>query len=149
MNIKINVKGARELNRKLLTLQKNIPSAGFKSVKETMVHGKRIAQAMAPVKKGHLRRGIRYRVKKTKKGAEGVLSSSVNKEFPYNLWVNRNIRTIRGRHPWFGSKGKKVMYGGMAKSPAGNPIQWTGVPGFFPPADSHAENPFQTGCPEA
>lgn len=129
----IQVTGAKELARKFTKLQSRIPKAGENAVRRALKRGKRMARDLAPEKRGTLKAGIRRKTV-TKRGnlISGTLSSSVPGAFPYNLWVNRSpgYRTIRGRWPFFLSRGK-ILYGGSARSPSRKPINWTGTPGYF------------------
>jgi len=129
MVVSIKITGLKKLSMKFNRLQKDIPKAVDKGIRETLKEGRRIAKSMAPIKSGDLRSGIKFR---TFKGG-GELISEVKSGFPYNLWVNRSqgYRTIRGRFPFFGSKGRRVLYGGSAHAPSGKSIKWTGTPGYF------------------
>jgi len=129
----VQIKGARELGNKFTKLQRGVPKAGENAVRRSLKRGKRMATSLAPSKKGALKAGIKRKTI-TKQGniISGTLSSSVPGAFPYNLWVNRSpgFRTIRGRWPFFLSRGK-ILYGGSARSPSRKPINWTGTPGYF------------------
>lgn len=77
------------------------------------------AKGMSPLKTGALRTGI---ISKPIKDAEYEVSSSVAKEFPYNLWVNQTapFRTINavwnGRNP--------TVYGDGTHRITGTPRFW-------------------------
>ncbi len=92
------------------------------------MRGQALAKRLAPQKSGALKKGIRFRLFQNKM----ELISSVPKSFPYHLWVNRNIPTIRPRQPYFRSGQGKIAYGQSGVvSPIGNAIRWSGTPGYF------------------
>ena len=120
----------REIANVMGQITKEIVIGYKQSIKEIAIEGKRIAQALAPMKSGELRRGIGYRVF----GTKAELFSVVNSSMPYNFWVNQTepfrILHFRRRNPYFAVP-QEVGYGMHLISPSGNPIQWTGTAGFF------------------
>jgi len=86
-----------------------------------------IAIKLAPKKTGALISGIRAR----KKGkGRYIVESIVHKNFPYNLWVNREERLKRIRLVWAKDR-KKHLYGGKVITKSGNVAVWTGTPKFW------------------
>ena len=120
----------REIANVMGQITKEIVIGYKQSIKEIAIEGKRIAQALAPMKSGELRRGIGYRVF----GTKAELFSVVNSSMPYNFWVNQTepfrILHFRRRNRYFAVP-QEVGYGMHLISPSGNPIQWTGTAGFF------------------
>ena len=100
------------------------------SIKEIAIYGKNLAQSLAPFKTGGIRRGIHYRVFKSKV----ELISVVNSSMPYNFWVNQTppfqVLHFRRRNRFF-KVPQDVAYGKSAVSPIGRRINWTGTAGFF------------------
>lgn len=117
---------ARSAIKGLNLADKKIQRVVAETLKREGIQGKKFAQAIAPRKSGALRAGIGFNATKRKL----KIFSVVGKAFPYNLWVNQDIRTIKGNWPFF-RKGSRVLYGGRARSPSGKPIAWTGLPGFM------------------
>ncbi len=77
------------------------------------------ARGMAPSKTGALRKGI---VAKPIKDAEWEVSSSVQKSFPYNLWVNQSA-PFRRIHPWW-NEFRATTYGDGTHRITGSPRFW-------------------------
>ena|SRR3990167_11229038 len=125
--IRSNIKEVRE---KLKQAKRALGRAAVKTHRGAAFQGQRFARSIAPVETGRLRNNIRIQ---RYKNSTALTSSAISQDsyrFPYHLWVNRNIRTIIGRWPYF-TNGRRIAYGGASHSPSGKPIRWTGVPGYF------------------
>ena len=135
--IKITSNG-REIANAMGKVTDEIIKGYRESIKEIAIEGKQMAQALAPIKSGELKRGISYRIFKTKAELFSVVSG-----FPYNFWVNKTeplrILHFRKRNPYFAVP-QEVGYGMHLISPSGNPIQWTGTAGFFDIASEYMNN---------
>ncbi len=118
---------ARAVAQSFRAIRRKIGNSG-KPLRQLAIRGKALAQRLAPQKTGALKRGIHFRVFKNKM----ELMSIVPKSFPYNMWVNRNIPTIRGTRPFFKGRQGPIAYGQSGiVAPSGVAINWTGTPGYF------------------
>ena len=94
--------------------------AARKSTQTAAMFMRKTARGMAPRKTGKLMKGIRA---DPKGDAIWEVSSSVEKDFPYNLWVNRTPPYSR-IHPWWNDF-QSTTYGD------GHSHINTGVPGYW------------------
>ena len=87
---------AADLSRRFEEAERNILRAKVKTLRGALQAGARYARRLAPVKTGDLKSNIRVvPIKATKDMTYGSIVSDVNKSFPYHLWVNGNIKSIR------------------------------------------------------
>ena len=121
---------------KLSRVPNAIRRSNVKTIKTMMKWGQRRARSLAPRDKGALKAGIIIRdVKQSGKVVSAVLISKVNKAFPYQKWVNEDIKTVTL---------PTVYYRSIKKWPKGenrgvwNTRKWryrntkhTGTPGYF------------------
>ena len=122
--VKSNARGVAQAFRKIARDIKNTKSP----LRELGLRGQALAKRLAPVKSGRLKQGIFFRLLTNKL----ELVSHVPGQFKYNQWVNMDIPTIRGVHPYFSTAQGRIAYGQPGvTSPNGKAINWTGTPGYF------------------
>lgn len=106
--------------------RKSIKQGMIKTSFQAALYMKSQAVKLAPIKTGELVAGIDYH--KTKNGY--VVESTVNDEFPYNLYVNGTIEAMEYKRPnkKLGiKKGDIIAYGMFGPSH----WRWTGTRGYF------------------
>jgi len=132
------VSNIKEVQRNFNRAQGAIMRANVKTVKGITKAGQRFARSIAPSATGDLKEGIIIRpVKRKGKVVSSALISKVNKRFPYQKWVNEDIKTVTLpiRRTRFGSWPR-------ASTRKSNPRKWTrkftyrqtdhtGTPGYF------------------
>lgn len=108
-----------QYQRKMRGMAKQLQKAAKKSARDAAQFMANTARGMAPIKSGELRQGI---VAKPIKDAEYEVSSTVPKDFPYNLWINQTApyRTI---HPWWNAR-QSTVYGDGSHINTGTPRFW-------------------------
>ncbi len=122
--IKSNARAVGQAFRKIARDIKNTKSP----LRTLALRGNALAKRLAPQKTGRLKQGIHFRLLSNKM----ELISHVPGQFKYNQWVNMDIPTIRGVHPYFSTAQGRVAYGQSgATAPNGTAINWTGTPGYF------------------
>lgn len=103
---------------RLKRAEQGIRRANIKSVRGATLAGQRFARRIAPVKSGDLKAGItRKPITRKGKVTGSALISKVSKPFPYQKWVNEDIKTLK----LFG-RGRLRTY---------RSTRHTGVPGYF------------------
>ncbi|MBI2136559.1 hypothetical protein HYU06_05800 [Candidatus Woesearchaeota archaeon] len=114
VGIKITTNAADIAKRFQVAVAK-LENAKVKTHRGAAAAGQRFARNIAPRKTGRLKQGItiiRY------KNSTALISKAIGaNNFPYNLWVNENIRTVR-----LNGRGRRRTYASTNK---------TGVPRYF------------------
>lgn len=124
---------------RLKRAEQGIRRANIKSVKGATLAGQRFARRIAPVKTGELKEGIiRKPIVRKGKTIGSALISKVNKPFPYQKWVNEDIKTVRlpttpqWSHERRTRGGRSYVYRKRPSAPrAYRSTRHTGVPGYF------------------
>ena len=127
-----------ELAERLKTAKKNLDKANVRTINGATLAGMRFARRIAPRKTGSLIKNITRRsVVRKGKVVSGSLVSTVNKNFPYHLWVNEDIKRVRlpirktrfGKWPKSSTRIRAPLY--WTRSFAYRETRHTGVPGYF------------------
>ena len=105
---------AKELAERLDMAISKLANVTIKTHRRAAEKGMQFARRISPVKSGFLKSHITYR---TFTNHSVIRSYAINRKtgFPYNLWVNENIRTVRLR-------GRQRTYAST---------RHTGIPAYF------------------
>ena len=123
--------------RKLQRVPRAIQRANVKSIKTVLKWGQRRARSLAPQATGDLKAGIIIRsIKRSGKVVSASLISKVRKSFPYQKWVNEDIKTVTLPTVYY--KSIKKWPTGATRKRLGIERKWryrntnhSGTPGYF------------------
>ena len=125
---------AKDLARRLHKATIELNGAIIKSVNGATFAGQRFARRIAPRATGALYGGIqRQPARKVGKVIVGAIVSKVNKPFPYQFWVNEDIKTVAlpiakyGGH-WPSGKYRNKL---TTREWRYRDTKHTGIPGYF------------------
>ena len=139
MMMKVTLLEGKDIVQNFERAKAGIMRTSIKSVKGATLAGQRFARRIAPVATGALKAGIiRRPVMRKGKQVSSVLISKVDKPFPYQKWVNTNIkyvtlptrRTRYGTWPTSSTRTKWARKGLMRRWRYAQ-TKHTGLPGYF------------------
>lgn len=129
---------AGDLARRFDLAAKRLNQTNIKTIRGVTLAGQRFAREISPVKSGALYRGIERRAVHSRGNVvSGSIISSVPKSFPYQFWVNEDIKSVHlvkrmtrfGKFPTSKTRNSNLNY--WTKLTAYRQTKHTGIPAYF------------------